>query len=116
MSRLHHNDQTSREFSDQNILNSVYCLDDFEALARELLPHPTYEFIASGAADEHTLGWNEKAWADIKLKPRVLIDTTEIDVGTQLFGADLSCPIVLAPTAYQRMVHPEGELASVRGA
>src|SRR5947208_5606837 len=102
MSRLHPRDPMTQQLSDQTILNSVYCLDDFEALARELLPHPTYEFIASGAADEHTLGWNEKAWAEIKLKPSVLIDTTEIDVGTQLFGAELSCPIVLAPTAYQR--------------
>src|SRR5436190_3587942 len=99
MSRLHPSDPMPQKLSHQDILNSIYCLDDFEALARELLPHPTYEFIASGAADEHTLGWNEKAWANIKLKPRVLIDTTEIDIRTKLLGVDLSCPIVLAPTA-----------------
>src|SRR5258706_16343235 len=100
MSRLHPNNPTIQRPNDQSIRDSVYCLDDFEALAREMLPHPTYEFIASGAADEHTLGWNERGWAEIKLKPRVLIDTTEIDVRTNLLGVDLSGPVVLAPTAY----------------
>jgi 4-hydroxymandelate oxidase len=113
MSRLH---PTTQRPNDQSILDSVYCLDDFESLARETLPHAIYEFIANGAADEHTLGWNEESWAGIRLRPRVLIDTTEIDVRTHLLGLDLSCPIILAPTAYQRVVHPKGEHASVRGA
>src|SRR5262249_39559357 len=102
--------------TDQSPLADIFCLHDFELLARNLLPHPTYEFIAGGAADEHTVAWNVRAWSEIKLKPRVLIDTTEIDIRTTILGAELSSPIVLAPPAYQRMVHPDGELGSVRGA
>jgi 4-hydroxymandelate oxidase len=116
MSRLHPKNPTTQQPSDPNILNSVYCLDDFETLAREVLPRPTYEFIACGAADEHSLRRNTEAWTNIRLKPRVLTDTTTIDVSTRLLGIDLPCPILLAPTAYQRMVHSDGELASVSGA
>src|SRR5690349_13298517 len=97
-------------------MESVFCLDDFDTLARELLPHPTFEFIASGAADQHSLAWNIKAWSEIRLKPRVLVDTTQTDTSVNILGVDLPSPIILAPTAYQRMVHPEGEIASVRGA
>ena len=92
------------------------CLADFEPAARELLPHAVYEFIAAGAGEEITKGDNEAAFDRVKLRPRVLRDVTRLDTGITLFGQRLPYPIILVPIAYQRLVHPEGEVATARGA
>ena len=91
-------------------------LDDFERIARERLPHMAYEFVASGAADENTLRWNREAFDRIRLRPRVLEDVAQIDTSVTLFGETLPHPILLAPVAYQRLFHAEGEVEAARGA
>lgn len=91
-------------------------LDDFEQVARQRLPHMAYEFLASGAGDEVTLRWNREAFDGIRLRPRVLQDVSNIDTSVTLLGDTLPFPILLAPVAYQRLFHPEGELAAARGA
>jgi len=91
-------------------------LSDFESLARERMPTMAYEFVAGGAADEITLRANLEAFNRIKLEPRILVDVSRLDTRVTLFGQKLPFPILLAPTAYHRLVHPEGELATVRGA
>ena len=75
-----------------------------------------YEFVSSGAADEHTLRWNEESYARIRLRPRVLRDVSVLNTRITLLGEEMSHPILLAPTSYQRVLHPEGELATARGA
>jgi 4-hydroxymandelate oxidase len=90
--------------------------DDFEALARERLSHMAFEYLASGAGDEATLRWNRESFERIRLRPRVLEDVTAIDTRAELFGETMPTPILLAPVAYQRLFHDEGEVASVRGA
>jgi 4-hydroxymandelate oxidase len=91
-------------------------LDDFESLARERLTHMAYEFVASGAADEVTMRANREAFAAIKLRPRVLLEVSHLDTSISLFGETLPFPILLAPVAYQKLMHPEGEVAAARGA
>ncbi len=90
--------------------------DDFESIARERLSHMAFEYLAGGAGDEATLRWNRKSYERIRLRPRVLEDVTAIDTRVELFGATMPAPILLAPVAYQRLFHDEGEVASVRGA
>jgi len=92
------------------------CLADFEPAAHKLLPHAVYEFVAAGAGDEITKRDNEAAFDRIRLRPRVLRDVTRVDTGITLFGESLPHPIILAPVAYQQLVHPEGEVATSRGA
>ena len=75
-----------------------------------------YEFVASGAADEHTLRWNREAFDRMRLRPRVLRDVATVDTRVTLLGRDLAFPILLAPTAYHRVLHPDGELETARGA
>ena len=89
-------------------------LDDFELAARERLPHATFEFLAGGAADEHTLRWNREAFANIRLRPRVLADLPSIDTSVTLFGDELPLPLLLAPIGYQRLFHPDGEAETAR--
>ncbi|MEP6618544.1 MAG: alpha-hydroxy acid oxidase [bacterium] len=75
-----------------------------------------YEFLSSGAADEHTLRWNREAYDRIRLRPRVLRDVSTVDTTVTLLGRSLAFPVLLAPTAYHRAMHPDGEIATARGA
>jgi 4-hydroxymandelate oxidase len=90
-------------------------LADFESLARSKLAHATYEYIASGAADELTMRWNREAFDALRLRTRVLVNVEQIDTSLSLFGNKMAFPILLAPTAFHRLVHPEGEVETARG-
>jgi 4-hydroxymandelate oxidase len=91
-------------------------LDDFEQLARERLPHMQSEFLVGGAADEITLRWNRESFDRIRLRQRVLEDVANIDTSVTLFGRTMPHPILLAPVAYQRLFHADGEVETARGA
>ncbi len=95
-------------------MDDAFSVADFEELARQRMPSMVFEFVASGAADERTLQWNREAYDRIRLRPRVLQDVASIDLSVTLFGQRLPSPIVLAPVAYQRLMHPEGELETAR--
>jgi isopentenyl diphosphate isomerase/L-lactate dehydrogenase-like FMN-dependent dehydrogenase len=91
-------------------------VDDYEAPARERLPVDVYDFIAGGAGDEWTLQENIRAFERWIIRPRFLRGAIELDLATEVLGAQIAMPILIAPWAYQRMVHEEGELASARAA
>lgn len=90
--------------------------DALEAAARAVLPKEAFDYFAGGAFDERSLAANLEDWATIRLRPRVLRDVTNVDTGTTLLGRPLSHPIVVAPTAFHRMAHSDGESGSARGA
>jgi isopentenyl diphosphate isomerase/L-lactate dehydrogenase-like FMN-dependent dehydrogenase len=91
-------------------------VDDYEPLARELLPPGAFEFVAGGAGDERTLAWNRRAFDRWVLRPRFLRGIAAADPSTQLFGCPLALPVLIAPLAYQRTMHPDGERATARAA
>jgi len=92
------------------------CVDDFEALARAKIRADYWDFIAGGAGDERALAANRAAFGRVALRPRILVDVSAVSTAVTLLGHSLAGPIVIAPTAYHRMSHPEGELATARGA
>lgn len=89
---------------------------EFEAAAREKLPQMTYDYYASGAYDEITLRENHAAYDRIKLNYRVLKDISQRDSSVTLLGERLNMPLMIAPTAFHRMAHPDGEIATVKAA
>jgi len=91
-------------------------LMQFEALARPRLSQMAYDYVRSGGGDEITMRENRLAFERLRLAPNVLVDVSELDTRTTLFGAELEHPILLAPIAYHRLYHAEGELATARGA
>jgi 4-hydroxymandelate oxidase len=91
-------------------------LDDFETLAKPRLTPSAYAYISGAAGDELTMRRNREAFAAIRLKPRVLVDASRLDTRIDLLGAKLNFPILLAPVAFHKLAHPEGELATARGA
>lgn len=92
------------------------CLTDFEPLAKKKIPSMGWEYLSAGAADELTLRWNTEAYQRIRIKPRVLVDVSHLDTRVTLFGQEHAFPILLAPVASQKLDHPDGELATARGA
>ena len=91
-------------------------LADHENHARKVLDDNAQTYFYGGAADELTLHTNSYAWSILKLQPRVLQPLAGGHTRTQLLGKTLAHPIFLAPVAYQRMAHPDGELATAHAA
>lgn len=91
-------------------------IDDFERAAKTILPKMAYDYYRSGADAERTLRQNRRAFRRYSIWYRVLVDVTERDLRTSLLGIDLASPILVAPTAYQRLAHPDGERATARAA
>lgn len=91
-------------------------LEDYERLARERCEEPLWAYLTGGAADEWSLRENREAFARIPLRPRLLRDLEGAHTRLQLFGCELAHPLLVAPTAWHRLFHPEGELATVLGA
>ncbi len=84
--------------------------------ARELLPEAWFDYYDGGAGDEQTLADNEAAWRALWIRPRLMVDVSAVDSSCTLLGERLAAPILLAPMAGQRLLHPDGELASARAA
>ena len=89
---------------------------DYEELARQKLSQPFFDYIAGGADDEVTLRRNREAFEAIELRPRALVDVSEVDLATNVLGQRVEMPVLVAPVAVQRLAHPEGELATARAA
>ncbi|MBL8352895.1 MAG: alpha-hydroxy-acid oxidizing protein [Burkholderiaceae bacterium] len=91
-------------------------LSEFEALARQRLDDQAWAYLAGGAADELTLTDNLQAWQRLRLAPRVLRPLAGGHTRSMLLGRPLPFPVLLAPVAYQRLFHPDGEVASALAA
>ena len=97
-------------------MNEPLNVTDYEALAQARLDGPTYDYYAGAAGDEQTLTANCRAFDRIMLRPRVLVDVSRIDMTSHVLGERIAIPIMLAPTAFQSLAHPDGELATARAA
>ncbi|RYU94198.1 alpha-hydroxy acid oxidase [Emticicia agri] len=97
-------------------LSGIVNLFDIEQMAASKMSRMAYEYVASGAADEVTLRWNREAFNNIKLNTTVLNDVSVIDTKLSLFGQQLAHPILIAPTAFHRLMYAEGEIATAKGA
>jgi 4-hydroxymandelate oxidase len=94
----------------------VVNLADFEAPARARLDDKAWAYLSGGAADELSLNANRAAWDRIRLLPRVLRDLAGGHTRVNLLGREIAHPILLAPIAYQRLFHADGELAIAHAA
>ncbi len=98
------------------IPREIAAVRDYERFARERLNDNAWAYLIGGAADEITLQENEKVFESVFLKGRVLKNVSGGHTQVTLFGHTYAHPIFLAPVAYQRLFHPEGEMASALGA
>lgn len=91
-------------------------LYDFETIMRVKLPKMAYDYYATGAHDEITLRENHAAFDRIRLRYRVLRDVSQRDLSTTVMKEPISMPVLIAPTAFHRMAHPDGEIATAKAA
>jgi 4-hydroxymandelate oxidase len=91
-------------------------LEDLETLARERMDLPAFDYYAGGANDEWTMGENRRGFDRWVLRPRYLVDVSHVDPTTTVLGQPLPFPVILAPTAFHRLAHPDGEVATARAA
>lgn len=96
-------------------IDRLYTLADFEAAANQKLNFMASEYLKAGIAGEVTLRENRAAFERLRLLPRLFVDVSAIDTRITLFGREHASPILLAPVGYQKIFHPDGELASVEG-
>jgi isopentenyl diphosphate isomerase/L-lactate dehydrogenase-like FMN-dependent dehydrogenase len=89
---------------------------DYERLAAEKLDAGPLGYFAGGAWDEVTLRENVDTWRRWRLRPRMLVDVGAVSTATELLGTEISMPIVVAPVAFQRMAHEDGEPGMARAA
>jgi len=95
---------------------SLVNLHDYEAAAAERLPAGALAYYAGGANDERTLRGNRVAFAARRIVPRVLRDVSRVDSSVEMLGRRWPWPVFISPTAFHRLAHPDGELATARGA
>ena len=89
---------------------------DFERLAAEAIEPGALGYFAGGAGDERTLRENVAAYGRWRLRPRMLVDVGEVTTATTVLGTPVASPIGVAPVAFQRLAHPDGEPAMARAA
>lgn len=97
-------------------LNELAEYEDFHALAKENLPKPIYDHLAAGAMTNWTRDENRRAYDRWVFDKRLMRNVSDPDLSTSVMGTELDLPVMLAPSAFHRMVHPEGELATAKAA
>ena len=93
-----------------NSINNCHNFKDFRNLAKSRLPSPIFHYIDGAADDEVTYRRNTEAYDQCDLVPNVLTGIEKVDMSTTVMGQKLDLPIYCAPTALQRLFHPEGEI------
>ncbi|HXB69248.1 MAG TPA: alpha-hydroxy-acid oxidizing protein [Candidatus Acidoferrales bacterium] len=87
---------------------------------QELLNAAEFEAVAGRKLDSLTLaeiaGSERGAFDRITFRPRLMIDSRQMDLTVELFGQSLFTPVLIGPLSLQKRFHPEGELAMARGA
>ena len=91
-------------------------ITEIRALAKQKLSKAAWDYYVTGADGEQTVRRNENIFDKLFLRPRVLRDVSAIDTSTIVFGKRYAIPIAIAPSAYQKLCHEEGEVAMARAA
>src|SRR6476469_6634705 len=89
---------------------------DLERLAAEKLDPGAHGSFAGGAGDERTLRRNTEAFEGWELRPRVLVDVSDVSTRATVLGNQLEMPLLVAPVAFQLLAHPDGEAGMARAA
>jgi L-lactate dehydrogenase (cytochrome) len=92
-------------------LSDCHNIADFRALAKRRLPFPVFHYIDGAADDEVTKDRNTAAFDDVDLVPNVLAGVETVDPSVTVLGRQSRLPLILSPTALQRLFHWQGERA-----
>jgi isopentenyl diphosphate isomerase/L-lactate dehydrogenase-like FMN-dependent dehydrogenase len=97
-------------------LTTVFDVAEMRLRARRRLPRMVFDYIDGGADAERTLRANEAAYGAYAWAPRTAVSVRDIRTAIELFGAELSMPVLLGPTGLPGLAHPHAELGAARAA
>jgi len=86
-------------------------IEDLKRVARRRLPNFSFEYLEGGAEDELTLRRNRDVFDRITWLPRALVGAGPADLSTELFGRSIGMPVVVAPTGFNGILWPQGDVA-----
>lgn len=95
-------------------LSSAANVEDLRRIAKRRLPAAVFDYIDGAAEDESAMTRNASRFADRNLVPRVLRDVSNVDASANILGDKAPMPLIIAPTGFPRIAHPDGELATAR--
>ena len=97
-------------------LNQTCSIADLRRLAQRRLPRALFDFYDGGAEDETTLRANRAAFEAVALRPRVLVDVSQVDTRTTVLGAPSALPLAIAPTGVPGFGWPGADIAIAQAA
>jgi 4-hydroxymandelate oxidase len=89
---------------------------DFEPVMHKNVPPAHFGYMASGVDDDVTLRSNRQGFLKFQLRPRRLVDVSNVDMSTEILGQKYETPIIIDPTGGHRAYHPDGEEGVARAA
>ena len=89
---------------------------EMEALARERIPPAHFGYLATGVDSDETLQANRDGFSRFQIKPRRLVDVSEVDTTVNVLGVQADSPIFLCPVGSQGAYHSDAELGTARAA
>jgi len=95
-------------------LGSCYDIGDLRLAAKRRIPRPVFDYVDGAADEEIAVAANVAAFRSWRFLPRVLAGVASTDTSAPVFGSTLPAPLVLGPTGYTRMLHPDGEIGGAR--
>jgi L-lactate dehydrogenase (cytochrome) len=97
-------------------LGACYDIADLRRVAKRRIPRPVFDYVEGAADEEISVTANVAAFRSWRFLPRVLAGVDSVDTSAPVLGSTRPAPMVLAPTGYTRMLHPDGEIGSARSA
>jgi L-lactate dehydrogenase (cytochrome) len=91
-------------------------IEDLRVLARRRVPKALFEYVDGGSYDELTLRANRADLDAIRLRQRVMVDTSKRDLTTTMLGEKVAMPVAIAPTGLTGLIHGDGEILAARAA
>jgi isopentenyl diphosphate isomerase/L-lactate dehydrogenase-like FMN-dependent dehydrogenase len=89
---------------------------DFEPVMHKNVPPGHFGYMASGIDDEVTLRANREGFLKFQLRPRRLVDVSNVDMSTEILGVKYPSPIIIAPTGGHKAYHADGEAGVAKAA
>jgi 4-hydroxymandelate oxidase len=114
-SRMAAQQDTFRDHSRVPGMNELVTAFDFEPVAYAKIPRDAYDYTAQGVDGEWTLRRNREAFDWVGIVPKGIVDVSSVRTETEVLGTRLQFPIMVAPTAGQGQLHPQGEVAMYQG-
>ena len=105
-----------RRFSEEGRAARCTTIEDLRRMAKRTVPKPIFDYVDGGAWGEVTYRRNRSAFEALALRPRALVDVSEIEMRTTVLGREIALPIIAPPTGLTGLTHPDGEAAIARAA